>query len=200
MTYAPQDVPVPLFLPDLPPVRRELAQYYASVHRCDQTVGQILRALAESGLEESTLVMFLSDNGMAFPFAKTNCYRFSTRTPWIVRWPKRVKFGVDSKHFISGIDFTPTILQATGLAPMAGVDGRSFLPVLLGREQEGRDSVFTVFHETSGKRQFPMRAVQNSRFGLIFNAWSDGKLVFQSESTGSPSYKGMVAAAVSDRR
>lgn len=197
--YEPQEICVPGFLPDLPAVRSEVAQYYSSVHRCDETVGEILRALRETHQEDRTLVMFLSDNGMAFPFAKTNCYLNSTRTPWIVRWPGRVKPGtVDSEHFISGIDFMPTVLEAAGLKPVEGMDGRSFLPVLRGEHQAGRDRVFTMFNQTAGKRDYPMRCLQDKRFGYIFNAWSDGTTVFLSESTGSASFKGMKAAASTD--
>jgi len=195
-TYRPDEVPVPCFLPDLPEIRKELAQYFASVHRCDETVGQILRALQESGLQENTLVMFISDNGMPFVFAKTNCYRFSTRTPWIVRWPGKVRPGsVDDRHFISSIDFMPTVLEAAGLPPVPGVDGRSFLPLLAGNPQEGRDELYTVFHQTSGKRDFPMRSMQDRRYHYIFNAWSDGNTVFVSESTGTPTFKAMQASA-----
>jgi len=78
---------VPGFLPDIPDVRKEIAQYYCSVRRCDDTVGAVMRALRESGNAKNTLVMFLSDNGMALPFSKTNCYLHSTRTPWIASWP-----------------------------------------------------------------------------------------------------------------
>lgn len=72
--YGPDEVRVPGFLPDLPDVRKEIAQYFTSVHRCDETVGQILRALEESGMADNTFVLFVSDNGMALPFAKTNVY------------------------------------------------------------------------------------------------------------------------------
>ena len=79
-------------------------------------MGAVLKALEESGLAENTMVMFISDNGMAVPFAKANCYLSSTKTPWIVKWPGKVKPGsVDSEHFISGIDYMPTILDAAGL-------------------------------------------------------------------------------------
>lgn len=198
-TYAPDTIILPSFLPDLPEIRREVANYYGSVRRCDQTVGEILRALAESGYEDSTLVMFLSDNGMAFPFAKTNCYLSSTRTPWLVRWPGKVKAGaVNDEAFISGIDFMPTVLEAVGLPQPEGMDGRSFLPLLRGEKQADRDRVFTVFHQTSGKGDYPMRALQDRHFGYVFNAWSDGKLEFRNEARGSPSFKAMEAAAAKD--
>jgi len=190
---------VPGFLPDIPDVRKEVAQYFSSVYRCDQTVGQVLRALEESGLAGNTLVMFLSDNGMSFPFSKTNCYLASTRTPWIVRWPGKVAAGsVNRAEFISGIDFTSTVLDAAGLPQIDGVDGRSFLPLLSGRPQRGRDRVFTVFHETSAHQRFEMRCVQDRRYGYIFNAWSDGKRVFKNESQSGLTFNAMQQAAASD--
>lgn len=190
---------IPGFLPDIPNVRREVAQYLTSVHRCDETVGQVLRALDESGMADNTLVMFLSDNGMSFPFSKTNCYFTSTRTPWIVRWPGVTKAGaINSQQFISGIDYTPTILAATGLRSIDGVDGSSFVPLLHGGSQPGRDHVFTVFHETSAKKRFEMRCVQNAHYGYIFNAWSDGETVFKNESQSGLTFKAMQEAAKTD--
>jgi N-sulfoglucosamine sulfohydrolase len=196
--YSPEQMTVPCFLADLPAVRTELTQFYTSVHRCDQTVGQILKALRDAGAEDRTLVMFLSDNGMPFPFAKTNCYLSSDRTPWIVRWPGKVRPGLESRQMISGVDFMPTILEAAGVKPVEGLDGRSFLPAMLGHEQAGRDSVYTVMNETAGRGEFPIRAVQTRRFGYIFNAWSDGKKRFVSESTGTPTYKAMAEAGAKD--
>ena len=197
--YRDEDVEVPGFLPDLPQVRKEIAQYYCSVRRCDDTVGAVIRALKESGLAETTLTMFLSDNGMAFPFSKTNCYLHSTRTPWIVSWPGQIKSGgIDKRHFISAIDFMPTVLDAAGLRQPEGMDGFSFLPVLYGRQQSGRDKVFTQFHQTSARNRYPMRCIQNHRFGYIFNPWSDGERVFKNESQSGLTFKTMQDAAKSD--
>jgi N-sulfoglucosamine sulfohydrolase len=194
--YRRDEIQVPGFLPDLPPIRTEMAQYYSSVRRCDDTVGAVMRALWESGQAKNTLTMFLSDNGMALPFSKTNCYLHSTRTPWIASWPGKVKPGsVDRRHFISAIDFMPTVLDAAGLPQSKGMDGFSFLPVLFGHKQEGRDKVFTQFHQTSARKRYPMRCVQNHRFGYIFNPWSDGERLFKNESQSGLTFKAMQAAA-----
>jgi len=225
-SYGIDEVDVPGFLPDLADVRKEMAQYHSSSRRCDDTVGAILRALSEAGHDEDTLVMFLSDNGIAMPFAKWNCYLNSTKTPWIVRWPGKVApNAVDDRHFISGIDFMPTILEAAGLDRVAGMDGRSFLPVILGRDQEGRDSVVTAFYQSMAYyfgrdpkdapfpsleaegwihrpdlkgmvRDFPIRCVQNRRFGYLFNEWSDGKTMFL--RTGGLTPAAMARAAEDD--
>lgn len=195
----PGEVEVPGFLPDIPDVRREIAEYYTSVHRCDETVGMVLQALDDTGLSDDTMVMFISDNGMAFPFAKTNCYLASTKTPWVVRWPGQIKEGrVDRSHMISAIDYMPTILEAAELPQVDGMDGRSMIPLLRGEDRVERDFVFTEFHETAANRRYPMRCVQSTRFGYIFNFWSDGKTIFLNESQSGLSFKAMLAAAGQD--
>lgn len=198
-SYRPDEVDVPGFLPDLPEVRQEMAEYYTSVHRCDEVVGAVLKALEESGQADRTLVLFLSDHGMALPFAKTNCWRHSTRTPWIVRWPGVVDPGsIDGEHFISGIDFMPSILEALGIDTIDGMDGSSFVDLLKGEAQEGRDQVFTEFHQTAGKRDYPMRCVHEGDLSYIYNGWSDGEFVFRNESQGGRTMRAMRAAAETD--
>ncbi|MBN2301458.1 MAG: sulfatase, partial [Lentisphaerae bacterium] len=199
-TYRPEDVQVPGFLPDLPEVRREVAEYYSSARRCDDTVGVLLRALEETGQADNTLVIFLSDNGMAFPFAKTNCYLHSTKTPWIMRLPGVIQpGGVDAKHFISGIDLMPTILDLLKLPLPDNLDGTSFLPVLKGDAQQGREHVCTQFHETARYNRYPMRCIQNKHYGYIFNAWSNGTRVFKNESQEGRTFKAMQAASAADQ-
>jgi N-sulfoglucosamine sulfohydrolase len=197
-TYDPDKVAVPGFVPDLPGVRKELSYYLNSVRRLDDTFGKTIQALKESGFDKNTLVMFLSDNGIAIPFAKCNTYLASTRTPWIVRWPGVVKEGtVDSQHFISGIDFFPTVLEAVGLPVPKGLDGFSFLPLLKGRKQPGRDRVFTQIDMKAGGDAVPMRCVQDKRFGYIFNPWADGKFWYRNNNEGL-TMKAMVEAAQTD--
>jgi N-sulfoglucosamine sulfohydrolase len=198
-TFGPDEVVVPEFLPDIPDVRLEISEYYNSVRRCDDTVGRLLDLLDETGTMEDTLVLFLSDNAMAFPFAKTNCYLNSTRTPLLASWPGVIPSGrVDDEHFASGIDFMPTILDVAGIEAPEGMDGQTFLPVLKGNKQKGRKHVFTQFHQTSARRNFPMRCVQDRRFGYIFNPWSDGEREFRNESQAGRSWTAMALAAKND--
>lgn len=190
------EVEVPGFLPDLPAIRKEIAEYYTSVHRCDQVVGAVLRALRETGQEENTLVMFLSDNGIAVPFAKSNCYLHSTKTPWIVRWPGKVKAGmVDAEHLISGIDYMPTVLDVLDLGDHPALDGTSFLPVLKGEKQPRREYAFTEYHRTHGNQCYPMRAIQGKRFGYIVNFWAGKTAPMHMESLTGLTFKAMQEAA-----
>ncbi|WP_269522567.1 sulfatase family protein [Coraliomargarita parva] len=197
--FTAEEIITPGFLEDLPEVRREVAEYYSSVRRCDDTVGAVLRVLEESGMAENTIVVFLSDNGMSFPFAKTNCYLNSTKTPWIVRWPGKIQPGTrEGTHFISGIDLMPTLLDAVGIDGPANMDGESFLPLLQGEAQSGRDLLFTQFHQTFVRRNYPIRCVQNQRYGYIFNPWSDGERKFKNESQSGRTMKAMREAAKQD--
>lgn len=197
--YAAAEVRVPGFLPDLPEVRREIAEYYTSVRRADETTGAVLRALDDAGLADGTLVMWLSDNGMALPFAKANVWLHSTRTPLIVRWPHVVSRGrTDDRHFIGGIDLTPTILDAARLPNLKGAEGRSFVPLLRGKSQSGRDYVFTQIDEVSSGASYPMRAVTGAEYGYIFNAWADGKTELRIESMTGRTFPAMRAAAVTN--
>lgn len=197
--YSTKEIEVPGFLPDIPAVRTELAQYFSSVRRLDDTIGAVLKVLKEEGILDNTLIVFLSDNGISAPFAKTNVYLNSTRTPLIVSLPGVVKPGTrNSEEFISGIDFMPTVLDICGIDIPNNVDGKSFLPLMKGERQDNRTRVFTQFYETSGKNRYPMFAVQDNKYGYIYNVWSDGKYQFKNDSQGGIAFKGMVTEGKTD--
>ena len=197
--FSADEVPVPGFLFDHPAVREELALYYSSVRRADDCVGEILAALAESGEEEHTLILFLSDHGMPLPFAKTAVWYHSTRTPLLVHVPGVTTAGaVDREHMVSAVDVMPTILDVVGAAAPKGFDGRSFAPLLHGEPQAGRDVVYTFHNENSGRNRSPMRSLQTKRYAYIFNPWSDGKRVFRTATTGTATYRAMQRLAPGD--
>jgi len=190
--FTADEIVVPGFLPDTSDIRKELSHYYSSVRRADDCAGEVLRALKDAGKENDTIVMFLSDHGMPLPFAKTTVWHHGTHTPWMVRWPGVVEPGkVEKQHMISAVDFMPTILDILGIPEPEGLDGRSFLPLLKGEEQDGRDMIFKEHNENSGRGRFPMRSVQTKRFSYIFNPWSDGEKVFKTSTAGTLPYKEM---------
>ena len=197
--YQPNEIVIPGFLPDLPAIREEIAQYYSSVSRADDVVGRVLVELEKAGFAQNTLVMLKSDHGIPVPFAKTNVWRHSTLTPWIVRWPGTVKAGThETEHLVAGVDFAPTILEALGIAPMKGMDGRSFLPVLKGKKQNDREFVYTHINTIASGRSYTMRSLQGKRYGFIWNGWHDGKTLFKNESMSGLTWKAMARAAEND--
>lgn len=200
-TFEPQEVPIPGFLFDHPDVRLELAHYYSSVRRADDCFAAIMKAVDESGEQDDTVVIFLSDHGMPLPFAKTALWHHSTRTPWIVNWPGTTKPGsVDKTHMISAVDLLPTLLDIAGIEHPDGFDGHSFLPAIRGQAQPNREMVYKVYNENSGGNRSPMRSVQSKKFGYLFNPWSDGERVFRTATTGTMTYRAMIKLAATDEK
>lgn len=200
--YKPDEVPIPGFLPDLPEIRMEMAEYYTSVRRCDQIIGEVLKVLDESGLAGNTVVIFLSDHGIAVPFAKTNCWMHSNRTPLIVRWPgKTTKGEVIDQAMVSAIDLAPTLLDILGLENLDGANGESFRGLIdpdVSAEGVGRDRVYVHLNAPFSKKPFPMRGMISMESGYIWNGWADGKTEFRNESMSGRTFKAMQEAAEKD--
>jgi len=168
--YPVNSVRVPYYLPDTMDTRAELAEYYQAVSRLDQGVGRLIRILKESGKYDNTMIIYLSDNGAAFPGAKTNLYDPGIRLPLIVRLPGRGKPGSRQEAMVSWVDIMPTILDVAGIGTETGqVDGRSFRAGLDGQALRGWDMVFAshTFHQVT--MYYPMRAVRTRRYKLIHN-------------------------------
>ncbi len=169
-TFDPKDVIVPSYLPDIPECREELAKYYGSVQRGDKGLVRLIEILRETDCWDNTLIIYISDNGIAFPGAKTTVYDPGTRLPCIVRNPFAKKKGIVTNAMISWVDITPTILDFAGAAPEEQkFHGRSFLPVLEQEKPNGWDEIYAshTFHEIT--MYYPMRAVRNRRYKLIWN-------------------------------
>jgi N-sulfoglucosamine sulfohydrolase len=170
--YSPDEFPVPDHLPDIPGVRKALANYYNSTKRMDDTFGKVMQALDESGMRENTLIVYLSDNGIATPFSKCNTFLASTRTPFLVQWPGVVKPGSINESLISSVDFAPTILEALGLSALPQADGRSLLSLFRDSTRDsGKSFVFTQVDSKVDGAAIPMRCVQNKKFGYMYNMW-----------------------------
>lgn len=169
VVFKPEDVVVPSFLPDTPATRAELAQYYQSIARLDQGVGRLIQILKDTGKYENTLIIYLSDNGPAFPGSKTTLYEPGMHLPCLVRTPGRHPASVQNA-MISWTDITPTLLDFAGVAVKPGeFDGRSFRAGLDGGALPGWDRVFAshTFHQITN--YYPMRVVRTPRYKLIHN-------------------------------
>jgi N-sulfoglucosamine sulfohydrolase len=187
--YRPEEVRVPSFLPDTPACRAELAEYYQAVSRLDQGVGRLIAILKAAGQYESTLIIYISDNGMAFPGAKTTLYEPGMRLPCIVRRPGRKHPGALQPAMITWADLTPTILEIAGVASEPGAfDGRSISGGLDGEALTGWDEVFAshTFHEV--QMYYPMRVMRTRRYKLIYNVAHELTFPFALDLFKSPTW------------
>lgn len=168
--YDPKEVVVPDYLPDGPECRAELAQYCQAVSRIDQGIGRLVGHLKEAGQYDNTVLIYISDNGIAFPGAKTTVYEPGLNLPCIVRTPWQQNKGIATDAMINWADLTPTILDWAGATPRDyQFHGRSFASELEREHAEGWDTTYAshTFHEIT--MYYPMRVVRERRFKLIWN-------------------------------
>ncbi len=125
-----------------------VASYYAMITWFDRTVGQLLGQLERLGLRESTLVVFVVDNGWlqgpepgARPRSKLSPYDAGVRTPILLHWPGQIPSG-RHRDLVSTIDLAPTLLTAADLPLTGAMQGLSLFPTAQGQGPLGRETVF----------------------------------------------------------
>ena len=144
---------------DWPDVEKNFA---AMISRMDADIGRILEQLRQSGLDRETLVFFSSDNGPhkegghepdffhsrgPLRGIKRDLYEGGIRIPFLARWPGRVPAGSVSDQVIAFWDFLPTAAEVAGVPLPAGLDGRSFMPALMGMPTTPHSPLYWEFHE-----------------------------------------------------
>lgn len=190
--YDPKDVIVPYHLPDKPEVRAELAEYYQSISRLDHGVGLILKVLEETKNTDNTLVVFLSDNGIPFPGAKTTLYDAGVHLPLIVKSPAQKKRGVVCDAMASWTDLAPTLLDWAGVKPPKDMAGRSWLAVLDTDKAAGWDVVYGShqFHEIT--MYYPMRMIRTRTHKYLLNLAHQLPYPSASDLYASPTWQGVL--------
>ncbi|MDO7173142.1 sulfatase [Mariniflexile sp. AS56] len=190
VSYNPDDVLVPNFLPDTKQTREEIAQYYQSISRIDQGFGKLMTMLQETGKANNTIVFYISDNGMAFPGAKTTVYEPGIKLPCIIKDPTKSSKGATNNAMISWVDLTPTILD------MAKVDykqeafhGKSFDKIIDQENPEGWNAIYAshTFHEIT--MYYPMRVVRSGNYKLIWNIANRLEYPFASDLWASSTWQ-----------
>jgi len=183
------------FLPDFPETRRDLLCYYDAIYRLDACFSAVMAELKKAGRAGNTLVMFMGDNGIALPFAKTNLYDAGVHMPFLVRWPGVVKPGTRIDARFSFIDILPTCLEAARARAPAGLHGRSFLRVLKGEAKTHRNDIF-VSHTHHYVSSYPCRSILTEEHQYIYNLSPQRK--FRNASMGTKTWKAMVKRAATD--
>lgn len=203
--FDPADCPVPPMYPNDSRFRAELSNYYDSVNRMDEVVGGVLKALDESGMADSTIVIFLSDHGLPWAMSKWALYPSGTKTPLIIRWPGKIQPQLrNADSVVSVVDIAPTIAQLCGIEEMEQVDGFSFAQLLSGNATNWkRRAAFSCFNYMNNAKELdalyetypadlykqmeqyrPSRALNTTRYTYVWNGWSDGETV-QPRTMGS---------------
>ena len=175
----PEAAKVPEFLPDTPEIRSDLLDYALEVERFDRDLGAMLKILEDRGELSDTLVIVTSDNGMAFPRAKANCYEYGIHVPLAISWPGNIPEGRKIDDPVGFVDLTATILEAAGvpIPAASGMTGISLMPMLRSSAQGivemGRRSVYSARERHSSSRfnslGYPQRCIRTGQYLYIIN-------------------------------
>ncbi|MES2694498.1 MAG: sulfatase-like hydrolase/transferase [Verrucomicrobiota bacterium] len=129
----------------------------------DKMIGRLVARLDELGLRENTLVIFLGDNGTGvevttkfkgkpYPGGKGTGTARGNHVPLIASWPGKIPAGKVNGDLIGSVDFLPTLCEAAGTTVPGepAIDGRSFLPQLLGKKGNPREWLYTWYVRNGG--------------------------------------------------
>lgn len=156
-------------------------RYAAMIENLDDNVGMLIDVLKQEGIYEDTTIIFTSDNGgLATAEGSPTCnlpliegkgwmYDGGVRVPLIVKGPEVVQNGSKSNACVTSPDFYPTILEMAHvpLAEKQHVDGKSFIPVLEGKEFE-RGPIYWHYPHYGNQGGTPTCAVREGKYKLIY--------------------------------
>ena len=159
------------------------AKVYGMVKNIDDNIGRLLAHLKRLGIEQNTIVIFLTDNGpqhdrfnAGLRGRKGTVYQGGIRVPFFLRWPAAVAPGGQVGRIAAHIDVLPTLAEACGVPLPAGhqLDGRSLLTLLKGQGAAWPDrTLFTQWHRGDVPELFRACAARTQRYKLI-----DGKQLY----------------------
>lgn len=186
---------LPKFMPDVPEVRADYADYMGEIQAWDAGVGVLLKKLEDIGELDQTLVVISGDHGMpGVPGGKCNLYDHGVGVALIARGPG-VPAGRVVDDFVNLMDLAPTFLEAGGVTVPDVMTGRSFLNVLRS-ERSGQVDPSRTWVVTGRERHvaaarednlpYPHRALRTADFLYIRNfapdRWPMGNPKFTSQS------------------
>ena len=138
-----QIVPPP-YLANTETTKEDIGRYYDEITRFDHHIGLVEKELQLQGVLDNTIILIMSDNGAAYPRAKTRVYDSGMKTPLIIKWNKSyIKKGSTSNSLISAVDIAPTMVELAGVKGSATFQGKSFIPVLKNPGTSFRNYAFS---------------------------------------------------------
>jgi len=158
-------------------------RYCETLLGVDGSIGRVLKCLEDKGLAESTLVVYMGDNGFCFGehglIDKRHMYEPSMRVPMLAFCPDLIKPGAVVEQLVQNIDVAPTVLEAAGARTPENMDGRSILPLLAGKSIPWRDAVFYEYYWEANFPHTPTTfGVRTDRYKFIhyYGVWDTDEL------------------------
>lgn len=151
--------------------RRYMIDYLNTATSMDRNIGRVLDYLKIHGLDENTIVIYLSDQGFYMGehgwFDKRFMYEESFRTPMLMRWPNVIAPGSQINGHVVNADIAPTILEIAGIKKPWDMQGISFVKSLKKPDKEHRKAVYYHYYENGEHAVSPHFGVRDERYKLI---------------------------------
>ncbi|NQT59269.1 MAG: sulfatase [Bacteroidetes bacterium] len=161
----PAQVEIRPYLPDIPELRQEVADFYGAVAFMDYHAGKVLQALDDAGLTESTLVIFATDHGASFMHSKGTLYDGGVKAACLMRWPGILPAGHRVKALTNHVDLLPSLFDLLELPMPDHIQGRSFAAIA---QNNFSDTQKYVFAEKNYTQYYdPARMVRSNSFKYI---------------------------------
>lgn len=142
-------------------------KYAETLKGVDDSIGKVMAYLQEHGLLESTLIIYMGDNGFQFGehglIDKRTAYDASMRVPMLAYCPEMIKPGTVVSEVVANIDVAPTFLEAAGLKAPSYMDGQSFYSMLQGKKPETWRT--GLLYEYYWERNYPMTPTMHALMG-----------------------------------
>lgn len=154
---------------------KQVAAYYNAIQRADQFVGEIIAALKEQGLYDSTLIVFTADHGPSFARGKLSTHELGLRVPMIVRDPQSEAKGQRSEALVSLLDLAPTFLEHANLSIPDQYSGHSMKEMLKSNQtpRDWRTHWVSEYTSHTTVDYWPMRSIRGEQYKLIWNMMAD---------------------------
>lgn len=155
--------------------REQFTKYLAEVRRLDDQVGELMNLVKEVGHENNTMFVFLGEQGPQFPGGKWTLWDNGQLSSMIVKWPGVVKPNTQTNAIVQYEDITPMLVDLASGKMITGLDGKSFLPVLLGKTDKARDYAYGIHNNIPEGPPYPIRAIRDGRYKLLLNLTPEKK-------------------------
>ncbi|WP_372797080.1 sulfatase [Pontiella sp.] len=165
------ELKLPPHMVDTAKTRELYREHLAEVRLFDGQVGQAQTLLEKFGLDDSTALIVLDENGAGMPCGKWTTYDWGVRSACVIKWPGASAFETDA--LAQYCDILPTLIDAGGGSAPADLDGKSLLPLIQGQTKTHREKAFFTYTSGPEGPPFDSRAVTDGRYKLMWNLTPD---------------------------
>ena len=170
--FDPNTITLPDWFVDTKETREAYVKYLAEINYLDNQVGEAMSLLKKYDFDKNTLVIFLSEQGAQWPFAKWTLYEAGVKSAMIAWMPGTIESGSESEASVEYQDVLPTFIEMAGGNSPDMLDGESLSSIFKNPKSKIKEHIFSIQTTKGihfGSEHFGIRAVTNGKYRYIWN-------------------------------